>query len=96
MDDVQKIAAIHLIPGLIVGVFSAMFSYGTFGFKNEILASVIGFIVLYFIGNYCQKQYADSIDGFKQWFMMGIIPFVFGWFSVWVLFLSYAKFIPIL
>ena len=61
MDDVQKIAAIHLIPGLIVGVFSAMFSYGTFGFKNEILASVIGFIVLYFIGN-SEYAVAPSID----------------------------------
>lgn len=96
MDDVQKIATIHLIPGIIVGFLSAMISYGTFGFKNEALASIIGFIVLYFIGRYCQDHYADSIDGFRQWFMMGIVPFIFGWFSVWVLLLNYADFVPFL
>ena len=37
MDDVQKIAAIHLIPGLIVGVFSAMFSYEPLGLKMRFL-----------------------------------------------------------
>lgn len=94
MDDIQKVTAIHIVPAVFYGIVSAMISYGTFGFKNEIIATLFGFVVVYIIGQYCQRNYAESIDGFKQWFMTGIMPFGFTWFISWVLFLSYAKFIP--
>ncbi len=94
MDEVQTITTIHVVPAFFCGIVSAMFSAGTFGFKNEIIASLIGIVAVYLIGQYCQKKYKESIDGFKQWFTMGIMPFGFTWFIVWVVFSSYAKVIP--
>ncbi|WP_461461217.1 EMC6-like membrane protein [Methanobrevibacter sp.] len=94
MDEVQKVTTIHIVPAFFCGIISAMFSHGTFGFKNELIASLVGIVVIYLIGQYCQRNFKESIDGFKNWFMTGIMPFGFTWFIVWVLFFSYAKFIP--
>ncbi|MGN1186035.1 MAG: hypothetical protein ACI4RQ_03450 [Methanobrevibacter wolinii] len=94
MDNIQKITGINLITGVICGILSAMFSYGTLGFKNEVLASILGIIVAYFIGKWCMNKFQDDIESSRDYFGKGIFPFAVGWFMLWVLCLSYAKFLP--
>lgn len=95
MDNIQKISGINVVVGIICGIISALLSYGTLGFKNEVLASLIGIVVAYFIYKWSLNHFPDDIiGGFRDFFGKGLFPFAVSWFLVWVLLLSYAPFVP--
>ncbi|MBQ2666920.1 hypothetical protein [Methanobrevibacter sp.] len=89
MDITIKVTGIHIIFGLIAALLSAGLSIGWFGFKNDVFAFFIAAIILYFVGQFCQKIAGDEISGFSQWLWDGISPFFFTWVIAYTLFILY-------
>ena len=89
MDTTIKVTTIHIIAGLFSALISAGLTSGWFGFKNDIFAGFIALIVLYFVGQLCQKIAEDEISGFSQWLWDGISPFFFTWVIAYTLFVIY-------
>lgn len=89
MDTTIKITSIHVVAALFASLISAALSLGWFGFKNDVFAFFIALIVLYFIGQACQKMADDEISGFSQWLWDGIAPFYFVWVIAYTLFTVY-------
>ena len=89
MDTTIKITSIHVVAALFASLISAALSLGWFGFKNDVFAFFIARIVLYFIGQACQKMAGDEISGFSQWLWDGIAPFYFVWVIAYTLFTVY-------
>ena len=87
MDTTIKITSIHVVAALFASLISA--ALGWFGFKNDVFAFFIALIVLYFIGQACQKMAGDEISGFSQWLWDGIAPFYFVWVIAYTLFTVY-------
>lgn len=96
MENHLKITGLHVITGLIAAGLSASFSLGLFGFKNEILAAVIGLAILYATGQISDKLFGKGeVKGFKSWFGDGILPFISIWFLIWIILYNYIGFPPI-
>ncbi|MDO5848806.1 MAG: hypothetical protein Q4P18_04670 [Methanobrevibacter sp.] len=93
MDTTIKVTTIHVIGGLISAFISLGISVGWFGFKNDVFAGILPFIILYFIGQACQKRYNDEISGFSQWLWDGISPFLFTWIISFVVLYNYMGFL---
>ncbi len=89
MDSTVKIVSIHVVAALFTAIITAAISLGWLGFKNEIFAFVVGVVILYFIGQLCQKQFGDEIKGFQAWLWDGILPFGFVWFIAWTILFNY-------
>ncbi|WP_295609215.1 hypothetical protein [uncultured Methanobrevibacter sp.] len=89
MDATVKVTTIHIIFGLIAALISTAFTLGWLGFKNDIFAGFIALIILYFVGQFCQKIAGDEISGFSQWLWDGISPFFFTWVISYTLFVMY-------
>jgi len=89
MDSNVKIVSVHLVGALISAVLSVSLSLGWLGFKNDVFAFIIGLIILYFIGQFCQKQFGEEIKGFSAWLWNGILPFGFCWFIAWTILYNY-------
>ncbi|MBQ6512517.1 hypothetical protein [Methanobrevibacter sp.] len=89
MDTTIKVTTIHIIAGLISAIISTALTLGWLGFKNEIFAGFIALIILYFVGQFCQKIAEDEISGFSQWLWDGISPFFFTWVIAYTLFVMY-------
>lgn len=89
MDITIKVTSIHIIFGIIAALLSAGLTIGWFGFKNDVFALVIAAIILYFVGQFCQKIAGDEISGFSQWLWDGISPFFFTWVIAYTLFVFY-------
>ena len=89
MDATIKVTSIHIIFALIAALISTGFTVGWFGFKNEIFAGFIALIILYFVGQFCQKVAGEEISGFSQWLWDGISPFFFTWVIAYTLFVMY-------
>ena len=89
MDTTIKVTTIHIIAALITALISAGLTLGWFGFKNDIFAGFVALIILYFIGQLCQKIAGDEISGFSQWLWDGISPFFFTWVIAYTLFAMY-------
>lgn len=89
MDATIKVTGIHIVAALVAAVLSTALSAGWFGFKNDVFAFFIALIILYFIGQFCQKIAGDEISGFSQWLWDGISPFYFTWVIAYTLFLLY-------
>ena len=89
MDTTIKITSIHIVAALFASLISAGLTLGWFGFKNDVFAFFIALIILYFIGQACQKMAGDEISGFSQWLWDGIAPFYFVWVISYTLFTIY-------
>ena len=89
MDTTIKVTTIHVIFALIAALISAALTLGWLGFKNDIFAFFIALIILYFVGQACQRMAGDEISGFTQWLWDGIAPFYFVWVIAYTLFTMY-------
>lgn len=89
MDTTIKVTSIHIVFALIAAFISTVLSKGWIGFKNDIAAAFVALIILYFIGQLCQKMAGDEISGFSQWLWDGISPFFFTWVISYTLFMMY-------
>lgn len=89
MDTTIKVTTVHIIFALITALISAGLSIGWFGVKNDVFAGLFALIVLYFVGQLCQKFAGDEISGFSQWLWDGISPFFFTWVIAYTLFVMY-------
>ncbi len=89
MDTTIKVTSIHIIFGLIAALLSTGCTLGWFGFKNDVLAFFVAVIILYFVGQFCQKIAGEEISGFSQWLWDGIAPFYFTWVIAYTLFVMY-------
>lgn len=89
MDTTVKVTTIHVIFGIISAFLSLCFSVRWFGFKNDVFAGILPFLILYFVGQACQKYFGDEIKGFSQWLWDGISPFLFSWLISFVIFYNY-------
>ncbi len=89
IDTTIIVTSIHIIAALIAALISTGLSSGWFGFKNDIFAFFIALIILYFVGQFCQKIAGDEISGFSQWLWDGISPFYFTWVIAYTLFMMY-------
>lgn len=89
MDTTVKVTTIHVIAALGAALLSTGFTVGWFGFKNDIFAGFLALIILYFVGQFCQKIAEDEIEGFSQWLWDGIAPFFFTWFISYTMFMMY-------
>ena len=63
MDDTVKLTSINTVLGIIAGVLSALFTVGTFGFKNDMLGLIIAIIFVYGIV-YCLSSFHGLLYGF--------------------------------
>lgn len=59
MDTTIKITSLHLVVGIITGIISTGFTLSWFGIKNDVFATALAFIILYFVGQLAQKQFGD-------------------------------------
>ena len=89
MDTTIKVTTIHVIFALIAALISAALTLGLLGFKNDIFAFFVAVIILYFVGQFCQKIAGEEISGFSQWLWDGIAPFYFTWVIAYTLFVMY-------
>ena len=89
MDTTIKVTSIHIIFALIAALISTALTVGWLGFKNEIFAGFVALIILYFVGQVCQKMAGEEISGFSQWLWDGIAPFYFTWVIAFTLFVMY-------
>ncbi|MBP3791260.1 MAG: DUF5379 family protein [Methanobrevibacter sp.] len=89
MDTTIKVTSIHIVFGLIAALLSAALSLGWLGFKNDVFAFFVAVIILYFVGQFCQKFAGEEISGFSQWLWDGISPFYFTWVIAYTLFVMY-------
>ena len=89
MDTTIKVTSIHIIAALVAALISAALTKGWIGFKNDIFAGFVALIILYFVGQFCQKMAGDEISGFSQWLWDGISPFFFTWVISYTLFVMY-------
>ena len=89
MDTTIKVTTIHVIFALIAALISAALTLGWLGFKNDIFAFFVAVIILYFVGQFCQKIAGEEISGFSQWLWDGISPFFFTWVISFTLFVMY-------
>ena len=67
MDTTIKVTSIHIAAALVASLISTALTLGWLGFKNDIFAGFIALIILYFVGQFCQKMAGDEISGFSQW-----------------------------
>ena len=89
MDTTIKVTSIHIVFGLIAALLLAALSLGWLGFKNDVFAFFVAVIILYFVGQFCQKFAGEEISGFSQWLWDGISPFYFTWVIAYTLFVMY-------
>ena len=89
MDTTIKVTSIHIISALIAALISTALTLGWLGFKNDIFAGFVALIILYFVGQFCQKKFEDEITGFSQWLWDGISPFFFTWVISYTIFVMY-------
>ena len=58
-------------------------------FSNVAFAGFVALIILYFVGQFCQKIAGEEISGFSQWLWDGISPFFFTWVISYTIFVMY-------
>ena len=89
MDTTIKVTSIHIAAALVASLISTALTLGWLGFKNDIFAGFIALIILYFVGQFCQKMAGDEISGFSHWLWDGISPLFFTWVISYTLFVMY-------
>ncbi len=92
MEIEFKLTSLHLITAIIAGYVSFIVASGAIAAigKNEVLAVLLGLVILYITGNISERFFGkEEVGGFKDWFWNGIVPFVFVWVIAWTLFLNW-------
>lgn len=92
MEIEVKLTSLHAITAIISGYLSFIIASGAIGAigKNEVLAVLVGLIILYLTGNMAERIFGkENVGGFKGWLWSGIVPFVFIWVVTWTLFLNW-------
>lgn len=92
MEIEFKLTSLHAITAIISGYLSFIISTGVIGAigKNEVLAVLLGLVILYLSGNLSERIFGkEDVGGFKGWLWSGIVPFVFIWVVTWTLFLNW-------
>ena len=56
MDTTIKITSLHLVVGIITGIISTGFTLSWFGIKNDVFATALAFIILYFVGQLAKNN----------------------------------------
>ncbi|MGB9937577.1 MAG: hypothetical protein ACPK7O_07630 [Methanobacterium sp.] len=80
MDVDGKIAAIHTVAALAAG-------YISFILKSEAIAILVALVILYIVGQASERIFGkEAVGGFKGWLWSGIVPFLFIWLIVWIIF----------
>jgi len=92
IDNSVKITSIHVVAAIVAGYITSLVSLGMIpGLgENEILATLIGLVILYAMGQLCDRLFGKQ-EGFKKWLWDGIVPFAFAWFVVWTILLNYGS-----
>jgi hypothetical protein len=92
IDNGVKITSIHVVAAVITGFITSLITLGMIpGFgENQILATLVGIIILYAMGRLCDELFGKQ-EGFTKWLWDGIVPFAFAWFLVWTLITNYAS-----
>lgn len=92
MEIEVKLTSLHSITAIIAGFLSFIISTGVIGTlgKNEVLAVLLGLVILYLSGNLSERIFGkEEVGGFKGWLWSGIVPFMFIWIVSWTLFLNW-------
>jgi hypothetical protein len=92
MEIEVKLTSLHAITAIISGYLSFIIASGAIGAigKNEVLAVLVGLIILYLTGNMAERIFGkENVGGFKGWLWSGIVPFVFIWVVTWTLLLNW-------
>lgn len=89
MDATVKIVSIHIVAAIVAALISTVFTVGLIGFTNHVFAFAVGIVILYFVGQFCQKMFEGEIEGFSAWLWDGILPFGFAWFILWTIITNY-------
>lgn len=92
MEIEFKLTSLHAIAAIISGYLSFIIATGAIGGigKNEVLAVLLGLVILYTTGNISERLFGkEEVGGFKAWLWSGIVPFIFIWIVSWTLFLNY-------
>ncbi len=95
MDLDTKMTAIHVTAGFIAAIISFIVSNGSITVlgKNQALGTFIGLVILLIVGNAAERVFdKEEVGGFRGWFSNGILPFVFIWFMVWAMLLTFTTF----
>ncbi|MCF0227022.1 MAG: DUF5379 family protein [Methanobrevibacter sp.] len=90
MDTTIKVTTIHIIFGILSAFVSLAITIGWLGFKNDVLAAILPFIILYLVGQLCQRIFGDEVSGFSQWLWDGIAPFYFTWLIAFIILFNYS------
>jgi len=92
MEIEFKLTSLHAITAIISGYLSFIIASGAIGAigKNEVLAVLLGLVILYLTGNMSERIFGkEEVGGFKGWLWSGIVPFIFIWIVTWTLFLNW-------
>ena len=89
MDATVKIVSIHIAAAIVAALISTVFTVGLIGFTNHVFVFFFGIVILYFVGQFCQKMFEGEIEGFSAWLWDGILPFGFAWFILWTIITNY-------
>ncbi len=92
MEIEVKLTSLHAITAIIAGYLSFIIASGAIVAigKNEVLAVLVGLVILYLSGNISERIFGkEEVGGFKDWLWSGIVPFVFIWIVTWTLFLNW-------
>jgi hypothetical protein len=88
MEIEVKMTTIHAVIALIAGYLSFLLSTGAIAGvgKNEVLAVLVGLIILYAGGQISERIFGkEAVGGMKGWLWNGIVPFLFVWILMWVI-----------
>ena len=90
MDVDAKVTIIHIIGGIIAAFFSYLLTTGQImGINNEAIAILLALVILYISGQVSERIFGkEAVGGFKGWLWSGIVPFLFIWLVIWILFFN--------
>ncbi|MEN6592310.1 MAG: hypothetical protein ABFC12_03590 [Methanobacterium sp.] len=92
MEIEFKLTSLHTVTAIIAGYLAFIISSGAIAGigKNEVLAVIVGLVILYVTGNISERLFGkEEVGGFRGWFWSGIVPFMFIWIVTWTLFLNW-------